>query len=68
MSFPRTRLRRLRATPAMRDLVQEVHLHPSDLIQPYFVHDRDGDTPIDSLPNQSRLSLASVCERSRIFY
>jgi agmatinase len=68
MTFPRTRLRRLRSTPAIRDLVQEVRLHPSDLIQPYFVHDGDGDIPIDSLPGQARLSLSSVCERSRTFY
>jgi porphobilinogen synthase len=68
MTFPRTRLRRLRSTPAIRDLVQEVRLHPSDLIQPYFVHDEKEDTPIPSLPGQARLSLSSVCERSRTFY
>jgi porphobilinogen synthase len=68
MTFPALRLRRLRSSPAMRDLVQEVRLHPSDLIQPYFVHDYDDDAPIASLPGQWRLSLTSVCERSRTFY
>ncbi|MEY2516816.1 MAG: Delta-aminolevulinic acid dehydratase, partial [bacterium] len=31
MPFPATRLRRLRSTPVLRDLVRETRLHPSDL-------------------------------------
>ena len=31
------RYRRLRATPAIRDLVRETTLTPHDLIQPFFV-------------------------------
>jgi porphobilinogen synthase len=47
----RVRPRRLRATPAMRRLVAETHLHPSQLVLPVFV--REGLTeprPITSMP------------------
>ncbi len=37
MSFPDDRLRRLRRTPQLRQLVQEVRLRPEDLILPCFV-------------------------------
>jgi len=39
MSFPQTRLRRLRENAVLRDALQDVRLHPSDFIQPYFVVD-----------------------------
>ncbi len=38
-TFPVRRPRRLRQSPAMRELVAETHLHPSDLILPVFVAD-----------------------------
>ena len=38
-TFPVRRPRRLRQSPAMRELVAETHLHPSDLILPMFVAD-----------------------------
>jgi porphobilinogen synthase len=57
MGFPQTRLRRLRATSVMRDLVRETTLAPSDLIAPYFVHAEPGRVPIDAMPGQSRLSI-----------
>jgi porphobilinogen synthase len=50
-NFPVSRLRRLRATPALRDLVAETAVRSADLIAPLFV--RDGITepvPIPSLP------------------
>ncbi len=37
MPFPATRLRRLRSTPVLRDLVRETRLHASDLVLPLFV-------------------------------
>ncbi|MHB8555542.1 MAG: porphobilinogen synthase [Candidatus Dormibacteria bacterium] len=37
MSFPDDRLRRLRRTPQLRQMVQEVRLRPEDLILPCFV-------------------------------
>ena len=51
MGYPEIRPRRLRRTPALRRLVAETHVHPSELILPMFV--REGLTeprPITSLP------------------
>lgn len=59
-----TRHRRLRASPWMRDLVQETRLHPSDLILPLFVQDGRESTPIPSLPKVSRLSITALVETS----
>ncbi len=51
MAFPATRLRRLRGTPPLRDLVAETALTPSDLIAPLFVREGiDEPRPIPSLP------------------
>ena len=51
MAFPATRLRRLRGTPPLRDLVAETALTPSDLIAPLFVREGiDEPRPIASLP------------------
>ncbi|MEV6792838.1 porphobilinogen synthase [Streptomyces sp. NPDC051320] len=50
-SFPGARPRRLRTTPAMRRMVAETRVHPSDLILPAFV--REGITepvPIAAMP------------------
>ncbi|MBM7172175.1 porphobilinogen synthase [Streptomyces sp. G44] len=50
-SFPGTRPRRLRTTPAMRRMVAETRLHPADLILPAFV--REGiaaPVEIESMP------------------
>ncbi len=57
MGFPQTRLRRLRQTSPLRELVRETTLAPSDLIAPYFVHAESGRAPIDAMPGQSRLSI-----------
>ncbi len=49
--FPVTRLRRLRTTPAMRRLVADVHVRPSDLVLPMFVREGvDEPVPIASMP------------------
>lgn len=58
MTFPATRLRRLRQSEALRRLVRETRLAPANLIQPFFVTvGRDRREPIDSMPGQSRLSV-----------
>jgi len=45
----------------MRDLVREVQLQKSDLIQPLFIEeDLTADTPISTMPGQRRLSPGSV--------
>jgi porphobilinogen synthase len=64
-AFPRTRLRRLRRTGALRDLVRETTLAPSDLVLPLFVEEGlDGRTPISSMPGVDRHGLASVVEEA----
>ena len=51
MTFPARRLRRLRRTPALRRLVAETTVTPSDLIAPLFVReDATEPQPIISLP------------------
>ena len=61
MSFPERRLRRTRRTPALRELVAETRLHPSDLVAPLFVREGiDEAVPIGSLPGESQHSLASL--------
>src|SRR5436190_13293691 len=37
MAFPATRLRRLRRTPALRDMVRETRLSPQNFVYPLFV-------------------------------
>lgn len=57
MPFPRHRLRRLRRNAAIRRMVQETSLSPSDLIYPVFVtHGRDQQIPIASMPGHYRWS------------
>ena len=54
-------MRRLRRTPLMRELVREVTVSKSDLIQPIFVEEGlSKNTPISTMPGQSRFSLSSV--------
>ena len=61
MSFPALRMRRLRRTPVIRELVKEVRLDRSNLIQPIFVEeDLRTDAPILSMPGQHRYAPASV--------
>src|SRR3954454_6760644 len=61
MPFPQTRLRRLRRTPVLRDLVRETRLDPSDFVLPLFVEEGlDGRAPIAAMPGVDRLSLAEV--------
>jgi porphobilinogen synthase len=58
MPFPQTRLRRLRATRALRGLVRETQLTPADLVYPLFVaHGLDRREPIEAMPGVDRLSI-----------
>jgi porphobilinogen synthase len=59
MAFPQTRLRRLRATHALRGLVRETTLTPADLVFPLFVaHGIDRREPIGAMPGIDHLSIA----------
>ncbi len=55
-AFPVTRFRRLRATQALRDLVQETTVTLNDLIYPIFVEEGlDDFAPVDSMPGIFRI-------------
>lgn len=61
MSFPEVRLRRLRQSPAVRQLVRETSLQPQQLVLPMFV--REGLTdpaPIGSMPGVVQHSMDSL--------
>ncbi|KJL22282.1 Delta-aminolevulinic acid dehydratase [Microbacterium oxydans] len=61
MSFPEVRLRRLRQSRAVRDLVRETSLQPGQLVLPLFV--REGITEpvqIGSMPGVAQHSLDSL--------
>ena len=58
MTYPQTRLRRLRATPALRALARETSLTAADLVQPLFVcHGEKVRRPVASMPGQAQLSV-----------
>jgi porphobilinogen synthase len=64
MSFPNTRLRRLRATPGLRGLMRETELHPGQLVLPLFIAESPaeptGREPIATMPGVDRLSLSAA--------
>jgi len=57
-SFPLTRLRRLRRTGALRDLVRETSLSLDDLVMPLFV--APAALPNERLPGLARHSLETI--------
>ena len=65
MSFPWTRLRRLRENARLRELLSEHRLVSKELVQPLFV--KEGlkkSVPIESMPGQSRFSLEAAVEEA----
>jgi porphobilinogen synthase len=61
MSFPATRMRRLRRTQALRDLVRETELGPGHLYQPWFVGAGQGvRQPVPSMPDVERFSISEL--------
>ncbi|MCC5968473.1 MAG: porphobilinogen synthase [Pararhodobacter sp.] len=63
--YPAARLRRLRRTPALRDLVAENRLSAADLIWPVFI--REGarvEEPIASMPGVVRLSVDRLLSKA----
>jgi porphobilinogen synthase len=67
-SFPNVRLRRLRTTSAVRNLLQETRLSSKDLIAPIFVQEGLKKTQeVPSMPDISRMPLSKlVVEVDRI--
>jgi len=63
--FPQTRLRRLRATPVLRDLVRETRLDAADLVLPLYVQeDLDGRMALPTMPGVERLSIDAAVEEA----
>lgn len=56
--YPQVRMRRLRQTDALRQLVRETSLDVKDLVYPLFVtHGEDAKRPIESMPGIYQMSL-----------
>lgn len=69
MSFPITRLRRLRHKPVLRNLVRETILTRDDLVMPLFVcPGTNVNNPIKSMPGNSQLSVDLLVEECRRLY
>jgi porphobilinogen synthase len=67
MSFPATRLRRLRKTGVLRGLVRETDLSVAHLVSPMFVTTgSERRTPIPSLPGVDHLSIDGAVEEAGI--
>jgi porphobilinogen synthase len=64
MPFPATRLRRLRKTGVLRDLVRETTLTPADLVYPMFVQLGEGRTPVEAMPGIERVSISHAVEEA----
>jgi porphobilinogen synthase len=73
MAYPNTRMRRMRATAALRGLVRETELRPGSLVLPMFVSEplsaaagTGAREPIAAMPGVERLSIdAAVADASR---
>ena len=66
MGFPKVRMRRLRRTPLLRQMVQETRLDASSLILPLFVRPgRRVRTPIATMPGNHQLSVDELVEECR---
>lgn len=60
------RPRRLRRTPAIRSMLEDVVLRPADLIAPLFVIDgKAAPEPVDSMPGVFRLNIADLIKECR---
>jgi porphobilinogen synthase len=64
MAFPKTRMRRLRASAGLRGLVRETELSAGRLMLPMFVVDASPNQPareqIESMPGVERLSVSAA--------
>ena len=64
MAFPATRLRRLRKTGVLRELVRETRLSASDLVYPMFVQLGEDRTPVEAMPGVERMSISNAVEEA----
>src|ERR687885_1820226 len=65
MAFPATRMRRLRKSGVLRDMVRETELTPAHLVYPMFVElGTDARTAIEAMPGIDRLSISHAVEEA----
>jgi porphobilinogen synthase len=63
--FPQTRLRRLRRTPVLRDLVRETRLDPADFVLPLYIEDGlEGRSALPTMPGVDRLSISAAVQEA----
>lgn len=55
-----SRPRRNRKSPSVRNLARETTLEPGDLVYPLFVHDKETDEEIESMPGCRRWSISGL--------
>ena len=66
MSFPVTRLRRLRRNPVLRKMVTETAISLDDFIMPLFVCPGTGvKNPINSMPGNYQMSVDNIVEECK---
>src|SRR5215475_799541 len=66
MAFPSTRMRRLRRTARLRDVVRETRLTPENFIYPLFVCPGEGvRKEVGSMPGVFNLSVDEVVREAR---
>lgn len=63
--YPASRLRRLRQSNWIRELVSETSLSARDLIWPIFVREEESPTEIKSMPNVARLTIPQLQEAAQ---
>ena len=65
MAFPTTRMRRLRASPALRGLVRETELRADRLVLPLFISETASPRePIEGMPGVERLSISAAVQEA----
>ena len=68
MHFPITRMRRLRKTPQIRNILSETKLNPEDFIYPLYIKEslKEGQKEqIDTMPGQYRFSLNDAVKEAK---
>ena len=60
--YPNTRMRRLRKTRAIRELVEETSLNVNDLIYPVFITDKNNSENIELMPDIKRLCMNDLMQ------
>jgi porphobilinogen synthase len=69
MSFPVTRLRRLRSSETLRAMIRETSLSVNDFVYPIFVcHGKNLKQEITSMPGQYRMSVDILVKECQVIY